>query len=68
MAGEEGICLFKEQVFNDFFFVLSTRNKAMNKTVHAFMELLIICIGVGGRREEEIIGGHIYSVSVGEKF
>lgn len=45
MAGKEGIHPFKEQMFNDHLFVLSIRNKAVNKTVHAFMELVIKCKG-----------------------
>ena len=67
MACKEGIHPFKEQMFNDFLFVLSTRNKTVNKTVHALMELIIKCVG-GGRREERVNRGYICSTSVGDKW
>lgn len=63
MACKEGIHPFKKQMFNDFLFVLSTRNKSVNKTVHAFMELIIKCVGMGGRRGESELRTHMQYIS-----
>lgn len=58
MAGKEGIHSFTEQMFHDYLLVPSTRNEEVNKTAHAFMELIIKSFGVGSRKDETMNGEH----------
>ena len=67
MASKEDIHTFSEQMFNDYLFVPSTRNKAVNEQSACFHETYNQMYQVKGRKKETVNIEHQFNTSVDNK-